>query len=356
MILPDEQFYKTCAHKLTSWFKKNSRDLPWRKTRDPYSVLVSELMLQQTQVERVKSYYPRWMELFPNVRALAVSNEEEVLSAWQGLGYYSRARNLHKCAQTLLADGYETLPADAAYLQKLPGIGPYTLGAVCSIAFEQPVPAVDGNVRRVFSRLLDLESDPTKKDGAALIERTVEHILRLGEPHILTQAFMELGATVCTPLSSCQCDDCPVSMLCAALKNGTQSERPVADRRKMISRRRGVALLIGDTQNGWLVRRRPESGLWAGFYEIPWGIGGENDDYSACLQTLRGELGITTPCEETELEETLRFTRWQVRVRLWRTSAVLQFQKGTEIVSSNSLLKLAMPTGLKRLVTKALTH
>ena len=124
----------------------------------------------------------------------------------------------------------------------------------------------------------------------------------------------------------------------------------------MISRRRGVALLIGDTQNGWLVRRRPESGLWAGFYEIPWGIGGEYDDYSACLQTLRGELGITTPCEETELEETLRFTRWQVRVRLWRTSAVLQFQKGTEIVSSNSLLKLAMPTGLKRLVTKALTH
>ena len=354
MTLPDERFYKTCARELTNWFEQNQRDLPWRKTRDPYAVLVSELMLQQTQVERVKSYLSRWMERFPNVSALAVSGEECVLAAWQGLGYYSRARNLHKCAQTLLADGHETLPADPDYLRRLPGVGPYTLGAVCSIAFEMPVPAVDGNVRRVFSRLLDLESDPTKKDGASQIESAVKDILLRGQPHILTQAFMELGATVCMPLMSCKCDECPVAALCSSLQNGTQSQRPVTERREKIIRRNGVALLVGDPHTGWLVRRRHKGGLWSEFYEIPWTIGEEHEDFSTCLQKLRNEFGCSAPSKETGLEETLRFTHWQVCVRLWRTSLPENMPENTELVPTAKLFELPMPAGIRRLVSKAL--
>ncbi|MBP5212381.1 MAG: A/G-specific adenine glycosylase, partial [Pyramidobacter sp.] len=338
--LPNESFCRTCARHLTRWFEENKRDLPWRRTRAPYAVLVSELMLQQTQVERVKDYYMRWMERFPTLRALAEASEDEVLAAWQGLGYYSRARSLHAITKTLLDAGGETLPADPDALLALPGVGAYTAGAVCSIAFDLPVPAVDGNVRRVFSRLLDLDSDPAKKEAAKLIEDTVKMILDLGRPHLLTQAFMELGATVCTPLASCSCGECPLASLCAAREHGTQSQRPVTDRRVKVLRRCGAALLIGDERAGWLVRRRPKGGLWSDFYEIPWTAGDEKDDLNDCLRKVRTQLDLFAPCNDTGIEETLRFTRWQVRVRLWRTSPLPELPEGTQCVDTKTLLAL----------------
>ena len=351
---PDETFYASCALKLTRWYDQNKRDLPWRRTRDPYAILVSELMLQQTQVERVKSYFVRWMERLPTFASLAAASEEEIISLWQGLGYYSRARSLQKSAQMLVSDGQETLPADPKYLARLPGLGPYTVGAVCSIAFDLPVPAVDGNVRRVFSRLLDLDADPVKKAGAAVIAHTAESILKHGMPHILTQAFMELGATVCLPNTEPHCDQCPVADFCASFAHGTQMQRPAATPRTKINRRLGAALLIGSSSRGWLIRRRPKGGLWEDFYEIPWLYGSENEDFAGCLERLREQLSIPCPCRDSGIEETMKFTRWQVRVRLYHAPIPAQIPTGIELADTEKMLAQPMPAGIKRLVERAL--
>lgn len=347
-----EKFHLEAAEALTAWYNSHKRDLPWRLDRDPYHILVSEAMLQQTQVERVKSFYARWMERFPTLTSLASASEDDVLACWQGLGYYSRARNLRRAARLVSGAGLKTLPAEREFLRSLPGLGPYTVGAVCSIAFDLPVPAVDGNVRRVFSRLLDLSEDPAKAKGTALIAAHAAAILKLGSPHILTQAFMELGATVCTPGTTCQCDQCPVSRLCAAQAAGTQAQRPAATRRNVIERRRGAALLIA-VPDGYVVRRRPAGGLWAGFHEIPWLRGEENESASSCLSRLAAELRLSCPCADLRLEETLKFTRWQVRLHLWGCRAP-QPPVGCDAFSADELADFPMPAGLKRLVQKAL--
>lgn len=347
-----EKFHLEAAEALTAWYNSHKRDLPWRLDRDPYRILVSEAMLQQTQVERVKSFYARWMERFPTLTSLASASEDDVLACWQGLGYYSRARSLRKTAQLVRDAGLTTLPAEREFLRSLPGLGPYTVGAVCSIAFDLPVPAVDGNVRRVFSRLLDLSEDPAKAKGTALIAAHAAAILKLGSPHILTQAFMELGATVCTPGATCKCAQCPVGRLCAAKAAGTQAQRPVGSRRNVVERRRGAALLIL-VPHGCAVRRRPAGGLWSGFYEIPWLRGEADESAESCLSRLTAELRLTAPCLDLELEETLKFTRWQVRLHLW-SCRMPQPPAGCDAVSADKLTGLPMPAGLKRLVQKAL--
>lgn len=347
-----EKFHLETARKLTAWYNSHKRDLPWRLTRDPYCVLVSEAMLQQTQVKRVKSFYTRWIEKFPTISSLAAAAEDEVISCWQGLGYYSRARNLRKTAQLLRDAGLETLPADWEFLRSLPGVGPYTAGAVCSIAFDLPIPAIDGNVRRVFSRLLDLAGDPVRAKSSALIAAHAAAILKLGSPHVLTQAFMELGATVCTPRQTCKCSQCPVSKLCAAKAAGTQAQRPAGARRPVTFKRRGAALLIAVPQ-GYAVRRRPAGGLWSGFHEIPWLPGGENESASGCLSRLAAELRFSCVCIDLEMEETLKFTRWQVLLHLW-SCHLPQPPSGYDAVSAEKLAGLPMPAGLKRLIQKAL--
>ncbi|WP_418844485.1 A/G-specific adenine glycosylase [Pyramidobacter piscolens] len=347
-----EKFHLEAAEALTAWYNSHKRDLPWRLDRDPYHILVSEAMLQQTQVERVKSFYARWMERFPTLTSLASASEDDVLACWQGLGYYSRARNLRRAARLVSGAGLKTLPADEEFLRSLPGLGPYTVGAVCSIAFDLPVPAIDGNVRRVFSRLLDMPDDPARAKGTALIAAHAAAILKLGSPHILTQAFMELGATVCTPGTTCQCGQCPVSRLCAAQAAGTQAQRPAGTRRNVIERRSGAALLIA-VPDGYVVRRRPAGGLWAGFHEIPWLRGEENESASSCLSRLAAELRLSCPCADLRLEETLKFTRWQVRLHLWGCRAS-QPPVGCDAFSADELADFPMPAGLKRLVQKAL--
>lgn len=353
--LTDEMFHSELAGCLTQWYKTCSRDLPWRKNKDPYSILVSEAMLQQTQVERVKFFYKRWLEKLPDFRTLADADEKEVIELWQGLGYYTRARNLQKTAKFLKAAGLETLPPDPEFLKKLPGIGPYTVGAVSSIAFNLPVPAVDGNVRRVFSRLLNLDVDPARKPGSTLIENHVRAVLQLGEPRVLTQAFMELGATVCLPGTSCRCSECPVTQLCTAFKVGTQQQRPVSSRKTTICRREGAALLIGTPETGFLLRVRPSQGLWAGFYEIPWKIAGEGQTSLEALSDLISELGIKKgDSRDLKIEETLKFTHWQVKVHLWEIGTLPNRRKDLLLKKEEELLSLPMPAGLKRLVSHAL--
>jgi len=210
---------------LLEHYERLARDLPWRRDTDPYRVLVSEVMLQQTRVETVKGYYGRWIERFPTIDSLADAEEDEVLKAWEGLGYYRRARSLHRAARVVREDRGGVFPSRYDDLRDLPGVGEYTAGAVASIAFGEPVPAVDGNVRRVLARLFDLP-DPKP----AWLKATAGDLVDEDCPGDWNQAVMELGATVCTPRGP-RCSGCPVVEWCAARSAGTELERPVVKAR-----------------------------------------------------------------------------------------------------------------------------
>ena len=252
--------------RLLAFYDAKARDLPWRRTSDPYAIWVSEIMAQQTRVDTAIPYYQRWLERYPDVGSLARAPLDDVLKSWEGLGYYSRARNLHRAAQVVAETLEGVVPDTAEGLRELPGIGPYAAGAIASIAFDRPVPAVDGNVRRVFARLHD---EPEPKDGA--VRAWAERALDPDRPGDFNQALMELGATVCTP-RRVRCDVCPVAAHCRALDVGTVDERPAPKRRARVRTEvRVVAVFAALGSAGWavLVRRRPAEGLLAGLWELP---------------------------------------------------------------------------------------
>ena len=248
---------------LLEHYDAHRRDLPWRQSRDPYRVWVSEIMLQQTRVETAIPFYDRWMERFPTVEALADVDEEAVLKAWEGLGYYSRARNLRRSALMVRERLGGVLPQDSRGLKTLPGIGEYSAGAIASIAFGEVVPAVDGNARRVLSRLFDL-ADPTdaslRKRAGALVDPE--------RPGDWNQALMELGATVCTARSP-QCGVCPLTGQCRAMAEGTQELRPAPRRRPGVRTVSYAVLVACDPAGELLMVRRPSNGLLGGLWEFP---------------------------------------------------------------------------------------
>lgn len=251
---------------LLAFFDTHARTLPWRESVGPYGVWVSEIMLQQTRVDTVVPYYESWMTRFPTVSALAEAPLESVLEAWSGLGYYSRARNLHKAAAVVREEYGGRLPADLEALKALPGIGDYTAGAVASIAFQQPAPAVDGNVRRVLARLFDIET-PTP----AVLRAHATDLVDPARPGDFNQAVMELGATVCTPRKP-ECGDCPVRQHCLALARGTVPERPPTRTHKPVPCETHAVAVPRFSRGGetWtLLRRRPTSGLLGGMLEFP---------------------------------------------------------------------------------------
>jgi len=253
--------------RLLAFFDAHARPMPWRRTKDPYAIWVSEIMLQQTRVETVIPYWERWMERFPNVDALAEAEESEVLKAWEGLGYYSRARNLRTGAAVVRDRFGGRMPSRPEWLREVPGIGPYTAGAVASIAFGVVTPAVDGNVRRVLARIFD-EARPT---DAWLRERAGE-LVDPERPGDYNQALMEFGATLCTPRAPA-CTRCPVADACAARAAGTVAVRPEPKKRKAVPERVFTVRLdvvMGDGGR-WEVqmRRRPSEGLLGGMWEFP---------------------------------------------------------------------------------------
>ena len=259
---------ETAVPLLLQWFSGNSRDLPWRKNRDPYRILVSEFMLQQTRVETVKPYFERFLTEFPTLESLAAASESRLLKLWEGLGYYQRVRSLQKAAQIVCSDFGGTIPADYAALRTLPGVGDYTAGSVASIAYGIPVPAVDGNVLRVLSRLLnrwdDISSARTKNE----LRQITAEILPEETPGTFNQAIMELGALVCLPNSAVKCESCPLAVCCKAHKAGCAESLPVKAQKKprKIEPR---TLLVCLTENGVLLTRRPTKGLLAGLWEYP---------------------------------------------------------------------------------------
>jgi A/G-specific adenine glycosylase len=247
---------------LLSFYDAGRRKLPWRESNDPYHVLVSELMLQQTRVATVLPYYDRWLRRFPDTHTLAAAHVDDVLKQWEGLGYYSRARNLHRAAQIVHERHAGRLPQQFEQLRQLPGVGPYTAAAVASIAFNQPHAAVDGNVRRVLCRVLDsADSKPAE------LQQHADRLLDTARPGDYNQALMELGATICMPRDP-HCSACPVMNMCRAYQNGTVQLRP-APKVKTSLPLEIVNCLVAIHEGAVLVSQRPSKGLLAGLWEFP---------------------------------------------------------------------------------------
>jgi A/G-specific adenine glycosylase len=261
---------------LLKWFAENARDLPWRWTRDPYAIWVSEIMLQQTQVKTVIPYWQRWMKQLPDIASLAAADEDTVIKLWEGLGYYSRARNLQKAAKQIRDEFGGRFPRDLAGVLALPGVGPYTGGAICSIAYNQPKPLVDGNVARVLTRLLGIEESPRDKSVTdylwSVADELVEHAVKLQKPRqrnasAFNQAMMELGALVCTPRNPL-CDDCLLKGRCTARKENKVETIPALTKRAAAIKRRFIGFIIA-WRGEVYVQRRPSSEVNAGFWEFP---------------------------------------------------------------------------------------
>lgn len=250
--------------RLLAWYERARRELPWRATRDPYRIWVAEIMLQQTRVAAVLPYYERFLERFPDVASLAGATEDEVLAAWAGLGYYSRARNMYRAARRIAADG--TFPSDYASIKALPGVGAYTAAAIASIAFGQPYAVVDGNVLRVLARLTAEPGDIAAGPARRRLEMLAQRLLDRRRPGDFNQALMELGATVCLPRRPA-CGACPLERLCQARRRGLETELP-RKRRSGAPKRIAKTLLLIERQGRILLRKR-SSGRLAGFWELP---------------------------------------------------------------------------------------
>ena len=251
---------------LRRWHTHNGRDLPWRNCRDPYKVWISEIMLQQTTVVAVKPYFERFLKRFPNVAKLAAAHEEDVLKLWEGLGYYSRARNLRKAAQVIVENGGE-FPTSIEALLQLPGIGRYTAGAIVSFAFDRPAPILEANTLRLYCRLLGFRADPRSTSGLRTLWSFAEKLVAEKSPGEFNQALMDLGATVCTP-NDPRCDECPVASCCRALAEQAQAEIPAPKRRPEITETREAYVAI-EYAGLYLIYRRPEGQRWAGLWDFP---------------------------------------------------------------------------------------
>lgn len=259
------------AYRLVEWYENNRRSLPWRDTGDPYDVWLSEIMLQQTRIEAVKDRFVQIRSLLPDIASLAGCDLQSLLRLWEGLGYYSRARNLHKCA-IMLRDQYDgKLPADYQQLLHLPGIGPYTAGAIASIAFGIPVPAVDGNVLRVIARLFEIREDVRNASTKTLVEQIIRELFETEHDSHFVSAFnqgiMELGETVCLPNGTPLCKSCPLQSSCMTYRNGSHKEIPYRSPLKKRAIQNRTLLVIREGQR-FLIHKRPSSGLLAGMYEF----------------------------------------------------------------------------------------
>lgn len=267
--VPDDFDIDGFQNTLLAWFERHQRHLPWRMDRSPYKIWVSEVMLQQTRVDTVIPYFNRFLERFPTLLSLAEAPEDEVLKAWEGLGYYSRARNLQQAAREVCEKYGGKVPDKPEEISRLKGVGPYTAGAILSIAYQQPEPAVDGNVMRVLSRILMVEEDVQKATTRKKFEEAVRRIIAKHNPSFFNQALMELGALICTPKSP-QCSVCPVASFCMAKKQGIQEQLPVKEKAKPPRKVDRIAGIIIRSKNAEiLINKRPDKGLLAGLWELP---------------------------------------------------------------------------------------
>lgn len=343
---------------LLAWFAQHRRELPWRREYRPYHVLVSEIMLQQTQMERVVPYFRRFIERFPDPAALAAADEETLLKTWEGLGYYSRARNLQRAAQALVVRHGGTVPDDHAALLALPGVGPYTAGAVMSLAFNRPHPAVDANVERVFARLFNLDKPVKDKATRAVIEAKARELLPAGQARDFNQALMELGALVCAPRAP-RCAACPVTPWCVSRRLGVEGERPVPAPAKAVTPLAwGVGLLIAEGR--LLLRKRPQGVIMGGLWELPGAVTepGESLESAVC-RAFREDFSLSVAVGELVGAARHGFTRFDCRLSAYLCSPLLalpaaplspSFAAEIRWASLAEASALACGAGMKRLL------
>lgn len=291
------------TQRLLDWFARHQRCMPWREEPKPYYVWLSEVMLQQTQVETVRPYFRRFIEAFPTVQALAAADQQAVLKLWEGLGYYSRARNLHKAAQVVVEQYGGELPQDAEALQRIPGFGPYTSAAVSSIAFGRPVPVVDGNVLRVFCRFWGIEDDIRQPHVKAELQARLQPFIDNAPPSAFNQAIMELGALVCRPTSP-RCGVCPLAPDCVALRQQRTADLPVKSKRKPVPHY-AVAVGVIWKAGKVLIGRRRQDQMLGGLWEFP---GGKQPSGEPLTETLRRKIAT-----ETGLQVRIDFPYCQVQ-------------------------------------------
>ena len=280
---------------LLAWYDLQKRTLPWRDHPDPYAVWVSEIMCQQTRVETVIPYFEKWMKQFPSVKALASASEQDVLNAWEGLGYYSRARNLHKAAKVVVEKFGGKLPRDLDDLRSLPGIGRYTVGAIASLAFKMDEPTLDGNIRRVFSRLFDVDEYADSPAGEKTLWELTAKNLPKGRAGDYNQALMDLGAMVCLPKNP-RCLLCPLMKICKAREAGTQELRPVMKPKKQVPTYVHVAAVIVERGRA-LLSQRPANGLLGGMWEFP-NARVDGDPARELVKALRGATRLKVQKKE----------------------------------------------------------
>ena len=255
------------SQNLVGWYRKNKRDLPWRSTRDPYRIWLSEIILQQTRVNQGLPYYQQFVSRFPNIQKFAEASEDDVLKLWQGLGYYSRARNMMKAARQVVLEYAGRFPDQYDKLLQIKGIGPYSAAAIASFAFKKPHAVVDGNVKRVLSRLFCIESEPDSMEGKKIFTQLASLIMDPQNPSEHNQAIMELGALICKPRSPL-CPECPLAQNCEALAKGKVGELPVKGKRARVRNRYFNYFLIRSGKSLYL-RKRPEGDIWQALYDFP---------------------------------------------------------------------------------------
>ncbi len=343
---------------LLDWFQQFRRPLPWRETYDPYHVWLSEVMLQQTQMDRAVEYFNRFLARYPDVRALAEANEDEVLRLWEGLGYYGRARNLLKAAREIAGRHGGRVPSSPEALAALPGVGRYTTGAVLSIAFGVDVPAVDANVERVLSRVFDLAESPRGSAGKKLFEELAASLIPEGRARDFNQALMEFGALVCTPRDP-DCVRCPMPGICRSLAAGSVDLRPALPESKpAIPIGMGTAVI----EHGGLyfVQKRRPAGVWAGLWEFP---GGQVEPGEAPEETARREVKEETGFDVVSRGKLAVIKHSYTRYRVTMHAYLMGFPEGTDpgepvLTAATSyrwtpygeLSALAFPTAMRKLM------
>lgn len=297
----DEEKIETFQETFLTWYHKEKRNLPWRATNDPYAIWISEIMLQQTRVETVIGYFYRFMEQFPTIQDLAEAEEQKLLKVWEGLGYYSRARNLKAAAQQIVAEFDGKMPDSIEEIRSLKGIGPYTAGAIGSIAFGLPEPAIDGNVMRVVSRLFCIEADIAKASSRRPFDEAMRTIISPDEPGEFNQALMDLGSRICTPTTP-KCEECPISQYCLAYAENRQTDFPVKSKK---AKPKDVYYIAGaiEDQGSFLLVQRPETGLLASMWHFPL-VEVTKEQYEALQRTWAKEeqLQLDLIAEEDALE------------------------------------------------------
>lgn len=306
---------------LLAWYRREARDLPWRRTRDPYAIWLSEILLQQTRVEQGIPFYERFLKAFPTVADLAAADEEHVLKAWEGLGYYARARHMHKAAKLIVSERGGRLPATVEEWQTLPGVGRYSAGAIVSIAHGRRAPILDGNVKRVLARLLDLEESIDDHATTQAMWDRAERLVPAKDPGAFNQSLLDLGATICVPRTP-RCHACPVRRHCLAFARGTQEHRPVRRERKPRPFHETVGAVI--RRNGqFLLAKRPANGLLSGLWEFPGGRVEPGETHQQALRRLLRELfGIEVKVRGLIASTEHGYSHMKVRLTVYRCDIV----------------------------------